>query len=317
MSRFRDLRICSGTANLDHAERIAGQLGVELGDITVKRFADGETRVQYEQTVRGVDLFLVQPTCPPVNDNLMELLLMIDAAKRASAARVTAVIPYFGYSRQDRKDRPRVPISAKLVANMLEEAGADRILAMHLHADQIQGFFDVPVDHLYSTPVVIDHLRERFPPGESVIVSPDAGAVNRSRALAKRLDFELAIIDKRRPKPNMSQVANIIGDVERKNCILLDDMVDTAGTLTHSAEALDEAGAASVHAVATHPILSDPAPRRLRESELDTIIVCDTIPLNGKMEGFDNLTVLNTSKLFADAITCVHEEQSIQKLFVW
>lgn len=316
MSRYRNFRICSGTANQTLARGIADELGEELGDVTVKRFADGECRVQFDQTVRGIDLFLVQPTCPPVNDNLMELLLMIDAARRASAARITPVIPYYGYSRQDRKDRPRVPISSKLVANMLEEAGADRVLTMHLHADQIQGFFDVPVDHLYSTPVVIEYLRNRFESSNSVIVSPDAGAVARSRALAKRLDFDLTIIDKRRPEPNKSKVAEIIGEVDGKNCILVDDMVDTAGTLTHSAQALRDAGANSVHAAVTHPILSGPAVDRLQTSELDSFVVCDTIPLDDSAQDLDMVEVLGTHELFAGAIRCIHEEKSIQDYFI-
>jgi len=316
VSRFRDFKIYTGGANPDLAEDIAGELGVELGALRVDRFADKEVRVQFNQTVRGVDVFLAQSTCRPVNDNLMELLLMIDAAKRASAARVTAIIPYFGYARQDRKDRPRVPISAKLVANLVEKAGADRVLTVHLHADQIQGFFDVPVDHLYSAPVIINCLTKHFANGESVIVSPDAGAANRSRALAKRLDFDLAIIDKRRPEPNMSEVVNIIGDVEGRSAILVDDMIDTGGTLVKAAEALANAGAKSVIAAATHPVFSGPAIERIINSPLEKVYVCDTIPLREEAANCDKIELLSTASLLARAITCIHEEQSIKQLFV-
>ncbi|MGM0381456.1 MAG: ribose-phosphate pyrophosphokinase [bacterium] len=316
MSRFRDFRIYSGNSNPVLAEDIAGRLDDDLGELRVDSFADGEVRTQFTQTVRGMDVFLTQSTCRPVNDNLMELLLMIDAAHRASAARVTAIIPYFGYARQDRKDRPRVPISAKLVANLLEEAGADRILTMHLHADQIQGFFDIPVDHLYSAPVIIDHLKSCYPGDDSVIVSPDAGAANRSRALAKRLDFDLAIIDKRRPEPNLSEVVNIIGDVEGKNCILVDDMIDTGGTLCQGAQALADSGARSVVAVATHPVFSGPAIERIEDSALEKVFVCDTIPLENEADNNGKIEILSTGEMFAKAVRCIHEEQSIKQLFV-
>ncbi len=316
MSRFRDFRIYSGNANPALAADIAGRLDDELGELRVDRFADGEIRTQFTQTVRGMDVFLVQPTCRPVNENLMELLLMIDAAHRASAARVTAIIPYFGYARQDRKDRPRVPISAKLVANLVEKAGADRVLTMHLHADQIQGFFDIPVDHLYSAPVIIDHLTECYPENGSVIVSPDAGAANRSRALAKRLNFDLAIIDKRRPEPNLSEVVNIIGEVEGQNCILVDDMIDTGGTLCTAADALEAAGANSVVAVATHPVFSGPALERINNSELESVYVCDTIPLEEEADENGKIEILSTGEMFAKAVRCIHEEQSIKRLFV-
>ena len=316
MSRFRDIRICSGSANRALAENMAENLDLKVGELDVDRFADGEVRVQYKETVRGIDLFIVQPTCDPVNENLMELLLLIDAARRASAARITAVIPYFGYSRQDRKDRPRVPISAKLVANLLEEAGADRILTLHLHADQIQGFFDVPVDHLYSAPIFIDYLSEHYGSEKSVIVSPDAGSVARSRALAMRLDMDLAIVDKRRPEPNQSKVMNIIGEVQGKDAIIVDDMIDTGGTLTHAAEAIANAGASQVIAAATHPVFSEPAFERIHNSPLSEVVVCNTIPVDeGALE--DGLIqVEDCSGLLADAITCIHEEQSIRELFV-
>jgi len=316
MSRFRDIRICSGNANRPLAKNIAEHLDLKVGELDVDRFADGEVRVQYKETVRGIDLFIVQPTCDPVNENLMELLLLIDAARRASAARITAVIPYFGYSRQDRKDRPRVPISAKLVANLLEEAGADRILTLHLHADQIQGFFDVPVDHLYSAPIFIDYLSEHYGAQDSVIVSPDAGSVARSRALAMRLDMDLAIVDKRRPEPNESEVMNIIGEVKGKDAIIVDDMIDTGGTLTHAAEAIENAGASQVIAAATHPVFSEPAFERIHNSPLSEVVVCNTIPVNPEPLEDGLIQVEDCSKLLADAITCIHEEQSIRELFV-
>lgn len=316
MSRFRDFRIFSGSSNPPLAKAIAGELGAELGGMEARTFADGERRVQYERTIRGVDTFLVQSTSTPVNDHLMELLLMIDSARRASAGRITAVIPYLGYSRQDRKDRPRVPISAKLVANLLEEAGADRVLTMHLHADQIQGFYDIPVDHLYSTPLVVDHLESEYDDNNSVIVAPDAGAADRSRHLASRVGFDLAIIDKRRPEPNMAEVAHIIGDVENRNAIILDDMIDTAGTLTGAAEAIRDAGANTVRAIATHPLFSDPALDRIEESPLEDVIVCDTIELSSRAERSERISVLETSEIIANGIECIHREKSIQKLFV-
>lgn len=315
MSRFRDFRICSGSSNPDLAQDVADELAADLSDIERRTFSDGERRIQYQQTVRGVDLFLVQSVAPPVNDHLMELLLMIDSAKRASAGRVTAVIPYLGYSRQDRKDRPRVPISAKLVANLLEEAGADRVLTMHLHADQIQGFYDVPVDHLYSTPLVVDYLNNNYGENNSVIVAPDAGAADRSRHLAHRVGFDMAIVDKRRPEPNKSEVAHIIGDVDGRNAIILDDMIDTAGTLTGAAQAIKDEGAQSVTAIATHPIFSEPAIDRIEDSPLEDVIVCDTIELSEKAQNCEKITVLSTAKLLSEAITCIHEERSIQELF--
>ena len=316
MSRFRDFKIFSGNSNPKLAKGIAEKLNTTVGEIRTDRFADGEIRVKFDQTVRGIDAFLVQSTCAPVNDNLMELLLMIDAARRASAARITAIIPYFGYARQDRKDRPRVPISAKLVANLLEKAGADRILTIHLHADQIQGFFDIPVDHLYSAPILINCLESRFNSADTVIVSPDAGAANRSRALAKRLDFDLAIVDKRRPEPNRAEVVNLIGEVKNKNAILVDDMIDTGGTLITAAKNLKENGALSVTAVATHPVFSNNALGKLVDSPLNKIYVCDTIPLNGSAADSEKVEVLGTAKLISQAVGCVHEERSIKDLFV-
>lgn len=316
MSRFRDFRLYSGSSNPDLASRVAEELGTELGEMQRGTFADGERKVHLARTVRGIDVFLFQSTSRPVNDHIMELLLMIDAAQRASAGRITAVLPYMAYGRQDRKDQPRVPISARLLADMIEVAGADRVLTMHMHADQIQGFFDIPMDHLYSTPLVVDHLSDKLPDDESVIVSPDAGAANRSRALAKRLDFDLAIIDKRRPGPNRARVANIIGEVEDKNAIILDDMIDTGGTLTRAARAIHEAGARSVMAVATHPIFSSPAIERIEESALEEVIVCDTIQLNDEAQACDKVTLLPSTSMWTHAIECIHEEKSIKDLFV-
>ncbi len=311
MSRFRDFRICTGNSNPGLARGIAETLDVPLGDMVVDRFADGECEIQFKQTVRGVDVFLVQSTSYPVNEHLMELLLMIDAAERASAGRITAVIPYFGYARQDRKNRPRVPISAKLVANLLEEAGADRILTLHLHADQIQGFFDIPVDHLYTTPIVMEHLERTLPGNNNVVIAPDAGGANRARALAKRLNFDLAIVDKRRPKPNESKIAHIIGDVEDRNAVIVDDMIDTGGTLTQTAHAIADAGARRVTAVAAHPVFSEPAIQRIEDSPLDEVAVCDTIPLDTTARGCDKIEVLGTSRMLAKAVACIHEENSI------
>ncbi len=316
MSRFRDYRLYAGSSNPDLAGRVADELSTEPGGVELGTFSDGERHVHLSRTVRGLDVFLIQSTSRPVNDHIMELLLMIDAARRASAGRITAVMPYMGYGRQDRKDRPRVPISARLLADMLEVAGADRVLTMHMHADQIQGFFSIPMDHLYSTPIVVDHLSEHYQNDRSVIVSPDAGAANRSRALAKRLDFDLAIIDKRRPEPNQARVANIIGEVEGKNAVILDDMIDTGGTLTRAAKAIHEAGARSVMAVATHPIFSPPAVERIEESPLEEVIVCDTIELNDQARSCDKITLLPTTSMWARAIRCIHEEKSITELFV-
>lgn len=315
MSRFRDFRVCSGSSNPKLAKAIAEHLGTDLGGLQTTTFADGERRVQYQKTVRGVDTFIIQSTSKPVNDHLMELLLAIDSAQRASAARITAVVPYLGYSRQDRKDRPRVPISAKLVANLIEEAGADRVLTMHLHADQIQGFYDVPVDHLYSTPLITNHLESHYDE-DAVIVAPDAGAADRCRFVARQVGLNLAIIDKRRPEPNKSEVAHIIGDVEDSDTIILDDMIDTAGTLTGAAKAIEEDGARSVSALATHPLFSDPALERIEDSPLEDVVVCDTIPLSQEAEASSKVSVLDTSSLFAGAIECIHKEKSIQDLFV-
>src|SRR5438309_5107190 len=277
-SLFTDFKVFSGTANPPLAEEICASLGCQLGHMMIKRFADGETHLQIGENVRGMDVFLVQPTSSPVDHHIMELLLMIDAFKRASAERITAVLPYYGYARQDRKDRPRMPISAKLVASLLERAGANRILALDLHAAQIQGFFDIPVDHLFGMPVMIDYFDEMRGEGLTV-VSPDAGGVERARAFAKRLDAPLAIIDKRRTEVNVAEVMHIIGDVDGQDCLIGDDLTDTAGTLVKAAEALLEQGARSVRACATHAVLSGPAVERIENSEIEEVVVTNSIPL--------------------------------------
>jgi ribose-phosphate pyrophosphokinase len=282
----------------------------------IKRFADGETHLQIQENVRGADVFMVQPTCTPVDAHLMELLLMIDAFKRASAERITAVLPYYGYARQDRKDRPRMPISAKLVASLLERAGANRVLAVDLHAAQIQGFFDIPVDHLFSAPVMVEYFQDRFERGELIIVSPDAGGVERARSFAKRLNAPLAIIDKRRTDANVAEVMNIIGDVEGKHCLMVDDLVDTAGTLVKGVEALLSQGARSVRACATHAVLSGPAVERISSSDLLELVVTDTIPLSAKAAECQKIKVLSVASLLARAIQSIHEGGSISTLFI-
>src|SRR3954447_20479920 len=277
-SLFTDFKVFSGTANLPLAEEICTALDCQLGDMMIKRFADGETHLQIGENVRGMDVFLVQPTCSPVDHHIMELLLMIDAFKRASAERITAVLPYYGYARQDRKDKPRMPISAKLVASLLERAGANRVLALDLHAAQIQGFFDIPVDHLFAAPVLVEYFEPRRK-RNLTIVSPDAGGVERARAFAKRLNAPLAIIDKRRTDVNVAEVMNIIGDVRGKYCLIVDDLVDTAGTLVKGVEALLSQGAAGVSACATHAVLSGPAVERISKSNIDELVVTNSIPL--------------------------------------
>jgi len=289
---------------------------VELAGATVKTFSDGEIWVQITENVRGADVFVIQPTCPPADRHLMELILMIDALKRASADRITAVMPYYGYARQDRKDRPRVPISAKVIASMLERAGADRLLTLDLHAAQIQGFFDIPVDHLFSAPVMIEYVKKNFDLSRLIVVSPDAGGVERARAFAKRLDAPLAIIDKRRERPNESDVMNIIGDVKGLDCLLVDDLIDTAGTLGKSSKALLEAGAASVTACATHPILSGPAISNIEKSALREVIVSDSIPLREEARSCARIRVLSVAPLLAKAIQSIHEATSVSSLFV-
>lgn len=309
------IQLIAGNSNIGLAKEIADFLNVSLAEATVSNFSDGEIHVQINDNVRGSDVFVVQSTCTPVNNNIMELLLLIDALKRASAARITAVMPYYGYARQDRKAAPRVPISARLVADMLEVAGIDRLLTIDLHAGQIQGFFDIPVDHLYAAPVIVDYVKKEYA-NDLVIVSPDAGGVERARAFAKRLDASLAIIDKRREKANVSQVMHVIGDVDGKNAILLDDMIDTAGTITQGAVALKENGAKKIVAACAHAVLSGPALDRINESPLEEVIVTNTIPMDSNVEKCKKLNVLSVASLLGDAIRRIHEETSVSSLFI-
>jgi ribose-phosphate pyrophosphokinase len=309
------LKLFSGNANKLLAEEIAGFLGIPVGDATVSKFSDGEIMIQINENVRGSDVFLLQSTCGPVNDHIMELLLMLDAFKRASVGRVTAVIPYYGYGRQDRKVLPRVAISAKLVADLITTAGTDRVLTVDLHVGQIQGFFNIPVDHLYAAPVLADYVKDKYS-DNLVVVSPDAGGVERARAFAKRLKASLAIIDKRRQKANVSEVMHVIGDVEGKDAILLDDMIDTAGTITHAASAISENGAKRVVAACTHAVLSGPALDRINDSALEEVITTNTIPLDSKQERCRKLTVLSTASLLGEAIRRIHEESSVSSLFI-
>jgi ribose-phosphate pyrophosphokinase len=309
------LKIFSGNANPALAHEICRSLGMELGKLMIQTFSDGEVYLQFQENVRGADVFLIQPTCAPVDHHLMQLLLMIDAAKRASADRITAVLPYYGYARQDRKDKPRVPISAKLVASLLERAGADRIMAMDLHAAQIQGFFDVPVDHLFSAPVMIDYFRPLNIP-DMTVVSPDAGGVERARAFGKRMNAPLAIIDKRREEANVAEVMNVVGEVEGRHCLLVDDLIDTAGTLVKGAEALLEQGAKSVSACATHAVLTGPAVERIEESPLKEVLFTNSIPLPAEAKGSSKIKSLSVAPLLARAIQSIHEETSVSILFV-
>ena len=313
----KDIKIFSGTSNRPLAEAICKEMGMELGNAEVGAFSDGENFVSIYETVRGSDVFVVQSTCSPVNDNLMELLIMIDALKRASAGRITAVMPYFGYARQDRKTKPRDPISAKLVANLITRAGADRVLTMDLHANQIQGFFDIPVDNLLGSPIFVRHFMQKYADchDEVMVVSPDVGSVARARAFAQKLDMPLAIVDKRRQKANSSEVMNIIGDVRDKRVILLDDMVDTGGSLCGAAKALVEIGGAkSVTACASHGVLSGPAVQRIQESALDEVIFLDTIPARPDVN-CDKIKYLSVAEMFAEAIERIYEEISVSKLF--
>ncbi|HPX56873.1 MAG TPA: ribose-phosphate pyrophosphokinase [Syntrophales bacterium] len=309
------MRIFSGNANIALAEKICRNLGVLLGKANVTTFSDGETRVEINENVRGMDVFIVQPTCPPVNVTLMELLIMIDAMKRASADRITAVIPYYGYGRQDRKVVPRAPISAKLVADLIHTAGADRVLAMDLHAGQIQGFFDIPVDNLFATPVLLEYMRSHYQ-DNMVIVSPDTGGVERARAFGSRLGSSLAIIDKRREGPNEAQVMNIIGNVEGKKAVLLDDMVDTAGTVVQASIALEAAGALDVSVCCTHPVLSGPAIDRIEKSNLTEVIVTDTIPLHERAKACSRIKVLSVAGLLSEAVRRIYYNDSVSSLFI-
>jgi ribose-phosphate pyrophosphokinase len=312
----KEIKLFTGNAHSELAQEVASYLGIPVGNATVTKFSDGEVMVRIEENVRGHDVFVLQPTCTPVNDNLMELLLMIDALKRASAKRITAVIPYYGYARQDRKVKPRVPISAKLVADLITAAGTSRILTMDLHAAQIQGFFNIPVDNLYASPVLLDHVRKKYTSENLVIVSPDAGGVERARAFAKRLQSSIAIIDKRREAANISQIMNVIGEVVEKNSFILDDMIDTGGTIIQAAAALMEKGAKQVIAACTHAVLSDSAVDKVNNSVIKELIVTNTIPFDSKKEQCKKLTVLSIAPLLGEAIKRIHEESSISSLFV-
>ena len=309
----KDIKLFACNSNIPLAEKIAAQLGLPLSKCTVSTFSDGEITVSIGETVRGSDVFIIQSTCTPVNNNLMELLIMIDAMKRASAGRITAVIPYFGYARQDRKSKSRDPISSKLVADLITAAGADRVLTMDLHAAQIQGFFNIPLDHLEGMPILSQYI-ERKELEDLVIVSPDLGSVNRARKIANRLDVPIAIIDKRRPKPNVSEIMNIIGDIKDKNLLIIDDIIDTAGTLCNAANALKERGAKSVRACATHGILSGPAVERIQASALEELILLDTIPLSAEKK-LDKIKVETVAPLFAQAIQRIYADQSVSTLF--
>lgn len=312
---MRDLKVFSGNAHQEMAKEIAGFLDIPVSRADVRKFSDGEIFVEVHENVRGTDVFVIQPTCTPVNDNLMELVIMVDALRRASARRITAVVPYYGYARQDRKNAPRVPISAKVVAEMFMAVGVRRVLCMDLHAGQIQGFFNIPVDHLYAAPVILDHIESSF--GDDVImVSPDAGGVERTRAFAKRLNSGLAIIDKRRDKPNECEAMHVIGDVVGKTAVLMDDMVDTAGTLCAGADTLLANGAKEVHACCSHPVLSGPAIERLEKSKLKTLVVTNSIPLREEARACEKIKVLSVSQLLANAINRIHNEDSVSSLFV-
>ncbi|HBC93828.1 MAG TPA: ribose-phosphate pyrophosphokinase [Pelotomaculum sp.] len=313
MSSRKRLKIFTGNANPELAEEIAQYLGVSVGDAKCTRFCDGEIQVKINESVRGADVFIMQPTCSPVNEHLMELLIMIDAVRRASAKRITAVLPYYGYARQDRKTRARDPITAKLVANILNASGARRVLCMDLHAGQIQGFFDIPVDHLPGVPILAEYILQ-IGLDNIVVVSPDLGGVTRARELAERIGATIAIIDKRRPEPNVAEVSSIIGRIKGKNVVMLDDIIDTAGTITKGAEALKQWGANDIYVCCTHPILSGPAIKRLDEAPIKEVIVTNTIPvLKEKM--IDKIKVLSVAPLLGEAIIRIHEDLSVSKLF--
>src|SRR2546426_3280401 len=315
MSTTGGIKVFSGNANPKLAEEIARHLGCDMGRAFTERFSDGEFNFQIDENVRGGDAFIVQPTCLPTDEHLMELLIMLDAFRRSSAERITAVIPYYGYGRSDKKDRPRVPISARLVANLITVAGTDRLLAMDLHAAQIQGFFDIPVDHLYAAPVFIGYYQDHPLPNLTV-VAPDTGGAERARAYAKRLDAELALCDKRREKANVAEVMNVVGDVRGRSCLIVDDMCDTGGSLTKVAKALKEAGAARIDACFTHAVLSGQAAMHLEKSDIEKIVVTNTIPLNSKAAEMTNIKVVSIAPLLAKAIKSIHEETSVSSLFV-
>ena len=312
---FGELKIFSGSAHPQLAKEIADFLGIPVGQARLRRFPDSEVSFQIDENIRGTDVFIVQPTSTPVDQHLMEMLVMVDAFRRSSAARITAVVPYYGYARQDRKDKPRVPISAKLVANLLSAAGTHRVLTMDLHKAQIQGFFDIPVDHLFAAPVIIEYLARLHYP-KLTIVSPDAGGAERARAYAKRLDAELAVVDKRRSEDGTAEVMNVIGDVNGRTCILQDDIIDTAGTIQKAATALKGAGAERVLACAVHGVLSGPAIDRIEHAPVDQLIVTNTIPLHGEAQNCRKIVVLSVARLLGQAIRSIHEETSVSSLFV-
>jgi len=309
------LRVFSGNANVPIAQEICDKLNITLGKLVIRTFSDGEIFVEIRESVRGMDVFVIQPTCTPVNNNIMELLIMIDALKRASAARITAVVPYYGYARQDRKVSPRVPISAKLMADLITTAGADRMVFIDLHAGQIQGFFNIPVDHLFATPVLLEYIRKEWT-DNLMLVSPDAGGVERTRAFAKRLNVDMAIIDKRREKPNEAEAMNIIGQVRDRNVLILDDIIDTAGTVTEAAQSLINSGARRVMVCCTHPVLSGPAIKRIENSRVERVVVTNTIPLNNSALTCKKIVVLSVAPLLAKAINSIHNEGSVSSLFV-
>jgi ribose-phosphate pyrophosphokinase len=310
-----ELKIFGGRAHPALVQEICDYLNLPAGRAQAYNFSDGETFCQIEENVRGSDVFVVQPTCAPVNENLMELLIMLDSFKRSSASRITAVIPYYGYARQDKKDKPRVPITAKLVADLISKAGASRVLTLDLHAGQIQGFFDVPVDHLFAAPVILDAVREMEIP-DLIVVSPDAGGVERARAIAKRLSAGLAIVDKRRTAPNVAEVMNIIGEVAGKNALIVDDIVDTAGTLTKTVDALKKEGALRILAAGIHGVLSGPAIDRIAASPIEMVFVTNTTPLDGKLARLGKLRALSVAPLLGEAIQRIHEDSSVSSLFV-
>ena len=312
---YGELKVFSGRAHPALTQEICAYLGLPLGELTLYNFSDGETYCQIDENVRGADVFVVQPTSSPVNDHVMELLILLDAFRRSSASRITAVMPYFGYARQDKKDKPRVPIAAKLMADLLTASGADRILTMDLHAAQIQGFFNIPVDHLFAAPVLLDAIRE-MDLQDLVIVSPDVGGVARARAIGKRLGASLAIIDKRRTGKNETEVLNVIGDVEGRNVLILDDIIDTAGTLVQAEQALRGQGAGKTYAAAVHPVLSGPAIQRLEESRIETLLVTNTIPLDSAMSRSPRIRSLSIAPLLGEAIQRIHQGTSVSSLFV-
>lgn len=313
-SMLKDMKVFTGNANRPLAESICQHLDIPLSVAEVRRFSDGEIFVEIKENVRGRDIFLIQPTCPPVNDHLMELVIMVDAMRRASARRITVVIPYYGYARQDRKVAPRVPITAKVVAEMMMVVGVRRVLTLDLHAGQIQGFFNIPVDNLYAAPILLDYIKREC--SNIIMVSPDAGGVERTRAFAKRLGADMAIIDKRRERANVCAAMNVIGDVKGKTAILLDDMVDTAGTLCSAADILIERGAHEVYACCSHGVLSGPAIERLEASKIKSLVITDSIPLREKVRNCSKIKVLSIAELIGNAISCIHSEDSVSSLFV-